>query len=113
MIKKIIITIFLFVFSSNVLNAEEIKKILVEGNKRITDDTIIVFSGVNIGSQIDTDDLNNIIKKLYETNFFNDVKINFNQGILKLNISENAIIQSVVFNGVKNKRILSSDTRIL
>ena len=50
MIKKIIITIFLFVFSSNVLNAEEIKKILVEGNKRITDDTIIVFSGVNIGS---------------------------------------------------------------
>ena len=106
MIKKILISIFFFIFSSNILFADEIKKIVIEGNKRITDDTIIVFSGINIGSQVNSDDLNDIAKKLYETNFFKDIKINFNRGILNLIVSENAIIQSVVFNGVKNKRIL-------
>ena len=103
MIKQILIILFFLVFSSKILNADEVKKIVIDGNKRITDDTIIVFSGINIGSDINSDDLNNIAKKLYETNFFNDIKINFNQGVLNLIVSENAIIQSVVFNGVKNK----------
>ena len=108
MIKKILISIFFLIFSSSILIADEIKKIVIDGNKRITDDTIIVFSGINVGSQVNNDDLNDIVKKLYETNFFKDIKINFKQGILNLKVSENAIIQSVVFNGVKNKRILNT-----
>ena len=108
MIKKILISLFFFIFSSSILIADEIKKIVIDGNKRITDDTIIVFSGIGVGSQVNNDDLNDIVKKLYETNFFKDIKINFNKGILNLKVSENAIIQSVVFNGVKNKRILNT-----
>tara|TARA_Y100001970_G_scaffold183577_1_gene223295 strand:- start:993 stop:3230 length:2238 start_codon:yes stop_codon:yes gene_type:complete len=108
MIKEILIILFFLVFSSKILNADEVKKIVIDGNKRITDDTIIVFSGISLGTEINSDDLNNIAKKLYETNFFNDIKINFNQGVLNLIVSENAIIQSVVFNGVKNKRILNT-----
>ena len=108
MIKKILIYIFFLIFSASILIADEIKKIVIDGNKRITDDTIIVFSGIGVGSQVNNDDLNDIVKKLYETNFFKDIKINFKQGILNLKVSENAIIQSVVFNGVKNKRILNT-----
>jgi len=108
MIKKILISTIFFIFSSGILIADEIKKIVIDGNKRITDDTIIVFSGIGVGSQVSNDDLNDIVKKLYETNFFKDIKINFNKGILNLKVSENAIIQSVVFNGVKNKRILNT-----
>ena len=108
MIKKFLITLLFFVFSSNFLLADEIKKILIDGNKRITDDTIIVFSGIKIGSQVNSDVLNKIVKNLYETNFFNDIKINYNKGILNLKVSENPIIQSVIFNGVKNKRILNT-----
>ena len=87
MIKKILISIFFYIFSSNILIADEIKMILIDGNKRITDDTIIVFSGIGIGSQVSNDDLNDIVKKLYETNFFKDIKINFNKGILNLKVS--------------------------
>ena len=108
MIKKILISIFFFIFSSSILIADEIKKIVIDGNKRITDDTIIVFSGVNLGNNLTSDDLNEIAKKLYGTNFFSDIKINFNLGILNLTVTENPIIQSVVFNGVKNKRILNA-----
>ena len=89
MIKKFIVTVLLFIFSTNLLMADEIKKILIDGNKRITDDTIIVFSGVKVGSQVNSDVLNEIVKKLYETNFFNDIKINYNKGILNLIVSEN------------------------
>ena len=84
MIKKILISLFFFIFSSSTLIADEIKKIVIDGNKRITDDTIIVFSGIGVGSQVNNDDLNDIVKKLYETNFFKDIKINFKQGILNL-----------------------------
>ena len=108
MIKKILISLFFFIFSSSILIADEIKKIVIDGNKRITDDTIIVFSGVNLGNNLTSDDLNEIAKKLYGTNFFSDIKINFNLGILNLTVTENPIIQSVVFNGVKNKRILNA-----
>ena len=108
MTKKIFFFIFFLFFSSTTLVADEIKKIVIDGNKRITDDTIIVFSGVKVGAVVNKDDLNDIVKKLYETNFFNDIKVNYSNGILNLIVSENAIIQSVVFNGVKNKRILNA-----
>ena len=74
MIKKILISLFFFIFSSSILIADEIKKIVIDGNKRITDDTIIVFSGIVVGSQVNNDDLNDIVKKLYETNFFKILK---------------------------------------
>ena len=66
MIKKILISLFFFIFSSSILMADEIKKIVIDGNKRITDDTIIVFSGIGVGSQVSNDDLNDIVKKLYD-----------------------------------------------
>ena len=75
MIKKFIITTFFFIFSLNLLFADEIKKITIDGNKRITDETIIVFSGVNIGTQVNSDDLNNIVKKLYGTNDIETISV--------------------------------------
>ena len=108
MIKKIFILIYFVILQTNLLFAEEIKKFVINGNKRITDETIIVFSNINIGSQVNSDDLNDITKKLYETNFFYDIELSLNQGILQIKVVENAIIQTVVFNGVKNKRILSA-----
>ena len=60
-LKKILISIF-FVFKSN---ADIINDVKVEGNKRISDDTIILFSGVKINQKITDTSLNDIIKNLY------------------------------------------------
>lgn len=108
MLKKIFFLVYFIIFQANLLFAEEIKKILIDGNKRITDDTIIIFSGVDVGSQVNSDNLNDVTKKLYETNFFSDIELNLSKGILKIKVIENPIIQSVAFNGVKNKRILNT-----
>ncbi len=86
--------------------AEIIKKIEVTGNQRISSETIKVFSGIKINSDIDLESLNKIIKSLYETNYFENVSLDINNNVLKIIVKENPIIQSVLIEGVKNKRIL-------
>ena len=78
---KYIILFYLLLQSSAL--SEVIKKIEVKGNERISSDTIIMFTGVNLNQNIDDDKLNKIIKRLYDTNFFKnisaEIKSNFKQ----------------------------------
>ncbi|MDC1128576.1 outer membrane protein assembly factor BamA, partial [Candidatus Pelagibacter sp.] len=68
------ILLFLF-FKFASANAEVVKSISVNGNERITDQTVIVFSYINVGDDLKINDLNEIIEKLYETDFFKDVSV--------------------------------------
>ena len=70
---KFIYKIYLFlmiIFSLSTLatKAEIINKINVEGNQRISSETIQMFSGTSINEDLSENDLNDILKKLYETN---------------------------------------------
>ncbi len=85
--------------------AEEIKKIEVSGNKRISNNTIIMFSDVLVGDDIQTNDTNIILKKLYETNFFKDVKVRFNKNELKIIVNEFPMVQNVQIDGLKSNKI--------
>ena len=73
--KLIIFTISIFVLVTNLLLAKPIDKLIVKGNERISSETIKVFSGYSKGDDINQNDLNDIIKSLYETNFFENVAI--------------------------------------
>ncbi len=110
MFKKIIqfLIIYFLIFSYSF--AEIIKKIEISGNKRITDETIIVLGETNLSSEFDTKKLNNTLKKLYETNFFKDIKISFDEGVLKINVIENPIIENIEITGIKNKNFLEDLT---
>jgi len=88
------------------VNSAILKKIEVKGNQRVSSETIKIFSQVKINSDLDSNSLNAIIKKLYSTNFFKDVSINFKNNILYIKVVENPIIQTLKFEGIKNKRIL-------
>ena len=85
--------------------AEKIKKIEVTGNQRISSETIKVFSGIKVNDEIFLEDLNEVIKNLYKTNYFENVSLNINNNILNIQVKENPIVQSVVIDGVKNKVI--------
>tara|TARA_B100000579_G_C22840798_1_gene861345 strand:+ start:785 stop:3022 length:2238 start_codon:yes stop_codon:yes gene_type:complete len=98
--------LLILLFLSFPVHAEMIKKIEVSGNQRISSETIKVFSGVKINTEVDLESLNKIIKNLYKTNYFEDVSLSINNNILNIKVKENPIIQSVVIDGVKNKRIL-------
>ena len=58
--------LFLSYSYSSILNNIEIN-----GNDRISDETIKLFTSVNVNDEINDNKLNNILKDLYETNFFN------------------------------------------
>ena len=105
MFKKICISLLLIFFIFNNAIAEVIKSIKVDGNKNINTDTIILFSGLRIGSDINQIELNESVKLLYETDFFKDIKVKFENSNLTFTVSENLIIQNLIITGIKRKPV--------
>jgi len=87
-------------------NSEIIKEIKVSGNKRVSSETIKIFSEINVNKDLTINQLNDVVKKLYSTNFFSNVEINVEKNILYISVVENPVIQTLKFEGLKNKRII-------
>ena len=100
MIKRILIFILLFLSCAN---AEEINKLIIEGNKRISDETIKVYGEIEINKVITEADLNKITKNLFSTNFFEDVTVKIRAKTLIINVSEYPIINQLVIIGEDRK----------
>jgi outer membrane protein insertion porin family len=92
--------IIFFLILTNVSFAE-IKKINIVGNARVSSATIESLVDKKI-SNIDSIYINNLTKKIYDTDFFADVKISFNQDALTINVIENPIVNFFYINGVKD-----------
>ena len=86
------------------LNAEVLKKAEVYGNERIGIETIIVYGGIEKGKDYSQEDINDVIKKLYDTKFFSKISVDFSNGILKINVEENPIINSILIQGEPTKK---------
>ena len=103
------ITLFLILFTL-MLNtwskAETIDQINIEGNKRISSESIMMFTGVSISDDLNESDLNEILKKLYDTNFFDLVSVKILNNKLLIKVKENPIIQNIIFEGIKSSKII-------
>ena len=107
-IKKLFyIFIFQIVFI-NYSNSETIKKFNILGNDRVTDETIIMFSNLEVGDEINVDILNNSLKNIYLTNYFKSVSASNKNGIVEIKVEENPIIQSILINGIDKNYIIDS-----
>ena len=102
---KIISLILFFLTIFNTSNSEVIKKIEIVGNNRISNETFSVFGGIKIGDDLSPKSLNKLLKDLYETNFFKNINIKIDNGILRIDVIENPIIQTVEINGIKSKAL--------
>jgi outer membrane protein insertion porin family len=67
-----------------------------------------MFSGIEIGDDINDYELNLILKDLYKTDYFKDVKILFKNNILNITVDEYPIIQSINYTGIKSKSLLEN-----
>ncbi len=101
--QNIIIIVFLF-FSTNIY-ASQIKKIEVTGNNRISLETIKMFSKVYIGQNIVDINLNDVLKNLYNSYFFEDVSVELRDDTLIIDVKEAPIIENISFSGIKAKKI--------
>ena len=112
-IHYILVVLFTYIFIFiNSANAKKYSEINVVGNERLTIETIVMFSGLNLDNDINDQDLNQAIKKLFQTNYFKDIKIFTKNDIIQFEIIENPIIQSIKINGIKNKSLVSKLTEI-
>ena len=104
--KKIVLLLFFMIFCINSAIAEIVKKIEINGNNRVSKSTIINFSKIKIGDDINSILLNNSLKNLYETKFFEDVNLNFENNILLIQVKEYPVIQEIIFKGIKKQSLI-------
>lgn len=105
--KKFLTSLFFIIYTTTI-NAAVVNKILINNNDRISDETIITYGQIEIGKNYNDEDLNKILKNLYDTNFFKNITLKLENGTLVINIQENKIIQSVIINGVNSNNIKNS-----
>ena len=111
--KKIILFFLLFFFTIKNSYASQIIDFKISGNERITNETIVLFSGYKINDTIDETSINQMIKNLYETTFFKNISIKFNDNIIYIDVIENPLVQSIVFNGIKRESLETSLREII
>jgi outer membrane protein insertion porin family len=96
--------IFTFFVSSETF-ANNLNKIKILGNQRISDNTIKTFLPVKIGDSITDKLINDTTKTLYETNFFKNIDVEFENNELIISVIENPIIQNITYNGIKSETL--------
>ena len=106
MIKVILKSLYLTFFIFSLCYSDTIDDIKINGNKRISKETIIVLGDFNIGSKFDDSNLNSSLKKLYDTNFFKDIELSFKNNSLVINLVENPIIEKINITGIKKKSFM-------
>ena len=103
--KKLLILSIFFIATFTKAHSDILKDVKITNNERISKETIITYGQIEIGSAYDDNKLNKIIKNLYETNFFKNIELKFENQILNILVEENKIIQIVEIQGIKSKRI--------
>ena len=102
MYKFIFTVLFSLICFSNI-NAEIIKKIDISGNVRVSDETIKIYGEIKLNSDYNEQKLNSIINNLYSTNFFEDVKIELSNNVLKIYLVEYPVINNLIILGEPKK----------
>ena len=97
------------VMAAALLPTAPISDIRVEGNQRIEAGTIRSYMVTQPGDMFDTEKLDRSLKALYATGLFSDVSIRRDGSVLVVRVSENPIVNRIIFEG--NKKIPDDQLR--
>ena len=112
--KNIFFSIILFtIFCIQNVHSEVVNKIEITGNERISSETIAIFGDILAGKDYQESDINLLIKKLYDTQFFSNISVDLKNNILSIFVKENPIINQIVFNGENAKKYKERITELL
>ena len=76
-----------------------VSSIIVDGNRRISTDTIINISKINPGRAFSPSQLNSALQNIKKSTYFKTVNISLENNILKIDVTENPTINSISFEG--------------
>ena len=99
----IVILLLSFSILPNKAHTQEtlVSSINVDGNKRISSDTILSLSKVQVGSAYSPTQLNSALQSIKKSSYFKTVDISIVNNILNINVIENPTINSISFEGNK------------
>ena len=105
MIKKSLFCFFTYMFFLlSTLYAEEVNKIIIIGNTRVSDETVKIYGNIQVNKNYDESDINRIVRDIYSTNFFENVQIEIVSGTLTVNLVEHPIINQLIIVGEKSNK---------
>ena len=114
LIKTIFIALVYVIFFFKISFAEPVKisNITIDGNKKISENTIIELLDLknNVGN---SNDLNEYQKKLFQSNFFSSVGLSFKNKKIFIRVVENPLIDYVFIEGIKSEKLLNEIKDIL
>ncbi len=102
---KLTVKLFFLFFIFLQSNAAIITKIVIDGNNRVSDETIKVYGDIKENENVDEKKINEILNSLYSTNFFEDVQINEINGILNISVKEYPVVNQLIILGEKSSKI--------
>ncbi len=89
---------FPFIVSTTAL-AEKITAIIIEGNQRIEDEAILSKIKSKIGSEMTATEVATDLRQIFTSGYFDDVKADFDKGVLSYTVVERKIIQELDYIG--------------
>ncbi len=111
---KLFFKIFiLFIIYQLPVLSNDYNNVLIKGNERISNDTILVFADIPSKKFLDDNSLDTILKNIYDSGFFNDVTVKIKANNLLIQVIENPIIQTVFIEGIKAKKIREKINSVL
>ena len=98
------LSVFCGIFVSAVLvttaaEAAVVRSIDVQGNQRVSDETVRSYVDIQVGRSFGSEDIDEGVKRLFATGLFSDVDIYVSSATLIIRVDEYAIVNQVLFQG--------------
>ena len=99
---KILSIFIIFFLLSLPLKAEVAKDVIINGNDRISNETVKVYGGIKLNKDYSENEINDILKNLYETGFFENVEVYLKDNKIIINVKEYPSIDQLIIIGEKS-----------
>ena len=97
--KCLFIIIILFKFSFSYADQSNIKKVVIKGEKRLSESFILKYLPDYQSTIINNVVLNKFTKDLYSTGMFSKISLSINNGVLEIKVEEYPLINEISFTG--------------
>ena len=108
-----LIVILILIFSTTKLFAERIQKIIIEGNARVSEETVKTYGEVQINDELDEKKLDDILRNLNSTDFFEDINVQFKNNILRISLKEYPVVNQLILTGEPSNKIKDQIKKII
>jgi len=111
--KHFLAVILLTLIAISKTNADIVKNFTVNGNKRISEETIKIYGKIELNKDYTEKDLNEVLQNLYSTKFFEDIDLKISNNNLVINVKEFPIVNQLIVLGEKSNKYVEQVKKVI